>query len=113
MDESIHVRFDAKLGSEKSKLVEKLADLEITLAGSDEKTKASEEAKKQSPDATEASTIQKKSRSRPNIYEDLIMGNKDEPVKTRPTFKVSEETPLGLVSLIEPTSCDEALLDKN
>ena len=40
MEESIHVRFDDKLDPEKSKLVEKLADLEITLAGSDEKTKS-------------------------------------------------------------------------
>jgi hypothetical protein len=40
------------------------------------------------------------------------MGNKDEPVRTRSTFKGSEETLLGLVSLIEPTSCEEALQDK-
>jgi len=43
----------------------------------------------------------------------LILGNKDELVRTRSTFKVSEETPLGLVSLIEPTSCDEALQDND
>ena len=28
-------------------------------------------------------------------------------------YEKSEETPLGLVSLIEPTSCDEALQDNN
>ena len=44
VEESIHVRFDDKLDLEKSKLVENFADLEITLAGSDEKTKDSEEA---------------------------------------------------------------------
>jgi hypothetical protein len=40
------------------------------------------------------------------------MGNNDELVRTRSTFKVYEETPMGLVSLIKPTSCDEALQDK-
>ena len=37
MEESIHVRFDDKLDSEKSKLVEKLTDLKITFSESDEK----------------------------------------------------------------------------
>jgi hypothetical protein len=65
VEESIHVRFDDKLDPKKSKLVEKLADLEITLAGSDKNTKAPEVSDKQSTNATEASTIQKKSRSLP------------------------------------------------
>ena len=39
------------------------------------------------------------------------MGDKSEPVRTRSSFKPSEETLLGLVSLIEPTSVDETLLD--
>ncbi|KAI5395309.1 hypothetical protein KIW84_061777 [Lathyrus oleraceus] len=85
--------------------------LEITLAGSDEKTKVPEVSDKKSPDVTKAPSIQKKSRSHPNISEDLILGNKDEPIRTRSTFKVPKEIPLGLVSLIEPTSYDEALQD--
>ena len=104
---------DLMIDPEKSKLVEKLADLEITLAGSDETTKALEEAEKQSPEATEISTIQKRLRNHPNISEELILGNKDEPIRTRSTFKTSEENPLGLVSLIEPNSCNEALQDSD
>src|ERR1044072_4189325 len=41
------------------------------------------------------------------------MGNKDAPVRTRSAFIPSEENLLSLVSLIEPTSIDEALLDKD
>jgi hypothetical protein len=42
--------------------------------------------------------------------EDLIVGNKDSPVKTRLTFKQNESL-LGLISLIEPTNIEEALMD--
>jgi hypothetical protein len=85
--------------------------LEITLAGSDEKIEASEATASQIPEGTNFPVIPKKAKSRLNISEELILGNKDEPIRTRSTFKTPEETPLGLVSLIEPTSCDEALQD--
>lgn len=39
------------------------------------------------------------------------MGDKIEPDRTRSTFKPSEETLLGLESLLEPTFVDEAFLD--
>ena len=41
------------------------------------------------------------------------MGDKSKPIRTRSSFKPSEEILLGLVSLIEPTSVYEALLDTN
>ncbi|XP_050909134.1 uncharacterized protein LOC127122904 [Lathyrus oleraceus] len=86
--------------------------LEITLASSDEKTKESEEAEKETSEAPEVTINKKRSRNRQNVSEELILGNKNEPVRIRSTFKVSEETLLGLVSLIEPTSCEEALQNK-
>ena len=41
------------------------------------------------------------------------MGSKDAPVRTRSAFRTSENNLLSLVSLIEPTSVVEALLDKH
>ena len=43
----------------------------------------------------------------------MILGDKDAPDRTRSSFKPSEETLLGLVSLIEPTSINEALQDND
>ena len=42
--------------------------------------------------------------------EDQIIGNKDSPRRTRSHFR-PEESPLGLLSMIEPTTVDEALFD--
>lgn len=42
--------------------------------------------------------------------EDLIMGNKDDPLKTRSAFR-DYNCLLRVISLIEPTSVDEALSD--
>lgn len=39
------------------------------------------------------------------------MGEKYKPVRNRSSFKPFEETLLGLVSMIEPVSIDEVLLD--
>src|ERR1044072_9262210 len=54
VEESIHVRFDDKLDSDKSKLVEKFADLEITIPESGNKDKAPEaqESEVQNPEAS-------------------------------------------------------------
>ena len=112
MEESIHVRFDDKLDSGKSKVVENFAELEITLVGSEEKAKEFEEAEKGTSEAPEVTLNQKRPRTRQNVSEELILGNKNEPVKIRSTSKGSEETLLGLVSLIEPTSNEESLQDK-
>ena len=54
MNSSHHVRFDDKLDSDKSKLVEKFADLEITFPEPGDKDKAPEakEPEVQNPEAT-------------------------------------------------------------
>ena len=92
VEESIHVRFDDKLDPEKSKLVENFADLEITLAGSDEKTNDSEEVERGTSEAPESTINQKRQRNRQSVFEELILGNKNEPVRTRSTFRTSEDT---------------------
>src|ERR1044072_3314296 len=121
VEESIHVRFDNKLDSDKSKLVEKFADLEITFPESGGKDKAPEakEPEVQNPEATtseDAASDQpplRRNRARTSHHEELILGSKDAPVRTRYAFRPSEENLLSLVSLIEPTSVDEAFLDKD
>ncbi|KAI5403892.1 hypothetical protein KIW84_051149 [Lathyrus oleraceus] len=119
IEESIHVRFNDKLDPKKSKLVEKFADLKINLSESkdtdsgekDSEGKAKESEESTKPEAIIDLTHQKKSRSRTSHSEELIMGDKNALVRTRSSFKPSEETILGLTSLIEHTSIDEALLD--
>ena len=110
MEESIHVRFDDKLDPRKSNLFENFADLEINLAVSGEKDKDSNK-KDDISEGIECPSVQKRKRQRQTISEDLILRDKAEPVRIRSTFKQIEETLLGLVSLIEPTSCQEALQD--
>ena len=63
------------------------------------------------PEGVICPTHQKKSRPRTSHSEELIMGDKDAPVRTRSSFKPSKKTLLGLISLIKPISIDEALLD--
>ncbi|KAI5421966.1 hypothetical protein KIW84_045423 [Lathyrus oleraceus] len=119
IEESIHVIFNDKLDLEKLKLVEKFADLKINFSESkdtDSKEKDSECKAKEFEDTTQpelvvGQTHQKKSRSITPHYEELILGDKNAPIRTRYSFKPSEETLLGLVSLIEPTSINEVLLD--
>lgn len=45
--------------------------------------------------------------------EEMILGKKDDPIRIRSFLKNSEESLFGLVSLIEPTSIDEALHDND
>ena len=120
VEESIHVRFDDKLDPEKSKLVEKLADLKITFSEPKEKDSEGKDKDAETKDSETTSqeavagpSHQKKSRPRTSHSEELILGDKDAPVRTRSSFRSSEENLLGLVSLIEPTSIDEALQDND
>ena len=45
--------------------------------------------------------------------ENVIIGKKEDPIRTRTSFRNNEESLFGLVSLIEPTSIDKALLDND
>src|ERR1044072_3714968 len=116
VEESIHVRFDDKLDSDKSKLVEKFADLKINVPEVDPANQAPDDEEPEE-DSTEAvasePTPRRGTRVRAPHSEDLILGSKDAPVRTRSTFRTSEDNLLSLVALTEPTSVDEALLDKD
>ena len=45
--------------------------------------------------------------------EDMIIGRKEDPIRTRSSLRINEDSLFGLVSLIEPTSIDEALEDND
>src|ERR1044072_8708610 len=106
VEESIHVRFDDKLDSDKSKLVEKFADLEIIFSEPGEKNKAPEVVNSEvhdpeattSEDAASEPPPQKRNWARTSHPEELILGSKDAPVRTRSAFRPSEENLLSLVS---------------
>ena len=67
----------------------------------------SQEASEESPEATQSKNTFKYKASHP---ETLIIGNKDNPMKKRVALR-QEHSMLGLISMIEPTSVDEALSD--
>ena len=113
VEESINIRFDDKLGPQKSKQKDSLADIEVQISRSEDipdKDTNSEEAIKE----TSEEPIQKKpSRSSVAHPEEMIMGKKDDPIRTKSTFINSEEPLMCLVSLTEPTSIDEALQEND
>ena len=116
MEESIYVIFNNNLDYEKSKLVEKLANVTITFT--EPKKKIQEDKESEAPhsdnvDNTSNQTQPKKKKITSFHPEDLILGSKEASVRTRSTLKPYDEVLLGLVSLIEPTSIEEALLDKD
>lgn len=111
MQESIHVTFDDTLGPEKSKLAEKFVDLKITFTGYENKKSEVKDSEGAPSEATNILTPLKKFKQRVAHYETLIIGDKTEPDRTRSSFKPSKETLLGLVSIIEPISVDDALLE--
>ena len=114
VEESIHVIFDDKLDFEKSKLVDKLADVEITYSESEGTAAEVQEVKESENDQPEVSNVQtppKILRQTLSYFEEQILGDNTEPVRTRSHFKPPKEMLLSLVSMIEPISTDEALLD--
>src|SRR4030066_1714029 len=67
----------------------------------------SQEASESHPEATQFRSTFKYKAAHP---EELIIGNKNSPMKTRAALR-QEQSMLGLISMIEPTSIDEALSD--
>ena len=63
------------------------------------------------PEVIKAQNPLRRNRKRSSHSKELILADKFESVRTRSSFKPFEETLMSLVSLIEPTSTDEALLD--
>ena len=97
VEESIHVKFDDKLDFEKSKLVEKFIDLEITYSSSEGKNSKVEEPEAKDFEAPKREVVKaqnhlRRHKQRSSHSEELIMGDKSEPVKTRSSFKFSEES---------------------
>src|ERR1051325_2543264 len=114
VEESINIIFDDKLGPQKSKQKDSLVDIEVQFIGSEDSPDKDISFEEATKDRTYEEPIQKKpSRSSLAHLEEMIMGKKDDPIRTRSTFRNSEESLMGLVSLTEQTTVDEALHDNN
>lgn len=110
VEESINIRFDDKLGHQKPKLAEISADIEVYLIDSEEsETKNLPEATPEvTPLATnldnlrtsEEPTDKRSSRITSAHPEEMILGKKDDPIRTRSFLINSESSLIGLVSLI-------------
>src|SRR3954465_12448328 len=125
VEESINIRFDDKLGLEKPKQFENFANIDINISEAEKPRRKVSEAEslrsKGSEDQVAASlenlrifeepTVRKSSRLTSAHSEDVILGKKDDPIRTRAFLKNNVECQLGLVSLIESPSVDEALED--
>src|SRR3954471_12844992 len=115
VEESINIKFDDKLGLEKPKQFENFADIEVCDSEAEEpRSKASEDqvaASLENLRISEEPAVRRSSRLTSAQSEDVIPGKKEDPIRTRSFFKNNVECQLGLVSLIEPTSVDQALED--
>src|SRR4051812_40138692 len=116
VEESIDMRFDDKLGIEKPKQIENFADIDISNSDHEEpKGKDVEEdqvaASLENLIISEEPTLRRSSRLNSAHPEDVIIGKKDDPIRTRAFLKNNAECQFGLVSLIEQTSVDQAMED--
>jgi len=125
VEESMHVKFDDQdPGSETPEQDESFADIQATKDTSElDQTKefedspeaeltseaqdevACDEAQDGSQQANQSKNTHKYKSSHP---EDQIIGNKDSPRRTRSYFR-QEESMIGLLSVIEPSTVEEAL----
>src|SRR4051812_46097873 len=118
-------RFDDKLGSEKPKQLDNFAGYDIDISEVVEPRSSASEAEllksKESEDQVTASldnlsiseepSVRRSSRLISGHTEDVILGKKDDPIRTRAFLRNNADCQIGLVSLIEPTSVDHALED--
>jgi len=127
VEESMHVKFDDKeLEDKTSKQVESFVEIQVSedipepdqIVEFEDSTEAaptseaqddvaSDEAQDDSEQADLSSNTFKYKSSHP---EDQIIGNKESPRRTRSYFR-QEDSMIGLISMIEPTTVDEALSD--
>jgi len=127
VEESMHVKFDDKEpGNETPEQDESFADIQApedtsepdqTIESEDspkaeptpeaQDEVASDEAQDGSQQANQSKNTFKYKSSHP---EDQIIGNKESPRRTRSYFR-QQESMIGLLSVIEPTTVDEALSD--
>jgi len=126
-EESMHVKFDDKEpGNETPKQSEIFADMQVPEDTSEpDQTPESGESSKAEPTpkaqdevvSDEAQDGSQQDNQSKNTFkykfshpEDQIIGNKESPRRTRPYFR-QEESMIRLLSVIEPTTVDEALSD--
>src|SRR4030066_111983 len=83
---------------------------EDSLAGGRKEASHSDTPQEASESYPEATQLRSTFRYKAAHPEELIIGNKDSPIKTRAAVR-QEQSMLGLISMIEPTSIDEALSD--
>jgi len=127
VEESMHVKFDDKEpGNETSKQDESFADIQDS---EDTPEPNQIDASKVSPEAVPTPKAQEEVafdvaqdgsqqadqskntfKYKSSHLEDQIIGNKESPRRTRSYF-IPEESMIGLLSVIEPTTVDEALSD--
>jgi len=127
VEESMHVKFDDKEpGRETPEKDEIFADIQATKdtakPNQTEESEDSLEAEPTSEAQDEVASVEAKDGSQQanqskNTFkyksshpEDQIVGNKDSPRRTRSYFR-QEESMIGLLSMIEPATIDEALSD--
>ena len=120
----MHIRFDDKeSGSEIPELVESFADIQVSeepdqTPESDESSEAeptpdaqNEDAFDEAQDGSQQATQFKNTfKYKSSHIEDVIIGNKDSPRRTRSSF-TQEHSMLGFLSVIKPSIVDEALSD--
>ncbi|PNY05239.1 retrotransposon-related protein [Trifolium pratense] len=128
VEETMHVKFDDKEPDQVSELVEGISNLQVSDDEASEHTRFSEPLEVSAPttsenknaDTTSEDEMDKDSEENippKNTFnyksshpEELILGNKDSPRKTRSDFR-NEESLVGLISMVEPTKIEEALSD--
>jgi len=99
---------DASAPEQASKPIGAFDSLE---AGATFEVHLDEEDFEESHDGSEEATQSKRTfKYKSSHLEDIIIGNKDSPLKIRSTF-IYEHSMLGLLSMIEPTSVNDALSD--
>jgi len=125
VEESMHVKFDDKeSGNETPEQDESFVDIQVLEDTSEpDQTSESEDSPKADPtleaqkevasDVAQDSSQQANQSKNTFKYksshpEDQIIGNKESPTRTRSHFR-QEESMIGLLSMIEPTTVDEAL----
>jgi len=123
----MHIKFDDNVpGNETSELGESFVDIQVSqdtsepdqTPKSDESPEAESTPEAQNEDVSDeaqdgsqqANQSKNTFKYKSSHHEDLIIGNKESPRRTKSYFR-QEESMMGLLSVIEPATLDEALSD--
>jgi len=112
VEESMHVKFDDKeSGKETREQGESFADIQVPEDTSEPDQTPEAEPTPEAQDGSQKANQSKNTFNYKSSHpKDQIIGNKDSPRRTRSYFR-QEESMIGLLSVIEPTTVDEVLLD--